>query len=73
MGRAKEIELPIENAFKATVDSITATISEKKLVNPVDLKIEFTEISINKKSLLVIGKRNQKQMSISIATRIIPE
>lgn len=63
----------IDRAFVQVVDAVYKTMIDKKLGSPVDVKLEFKQVGIRKKKFLGFGKSNQKNMSITLATRIIPE
>lgn len=76
MGRRKKTPVPvmgIDKAFINVVDAVSTTIREKNLSNPVDVKLEFKQVGISQKKFLGFGKSNQKNMSITLATRIVPE
>ncbi len=76
MGRKKKVPVPvmgIDQAFINVVDAVATTVREKNLTSPVDIKLEFKQVGINNRRFLGFGKSNQKNLSITLATRIVPE
>lgn len=63
----------IDQAFINVVDAVGITIREKNLTSPVDIKLEFKQVGINNRRFLGFGRSNQKNLSITLATRIVPE
>ncbi len=65
--------MQIDTAFIQVVDAVSTTISKKQLSSPVDIKLEFNQVGINSRKILGFGKSSKKDLTITLATRIVPE
>jgi len=66
-------EIPIAKTFAAIVDEIQSKVNASDMKSAVDLELTFNQVSLDSKGVpLFTRHKEQSQMQIKLATRIIP-
>ncbi|WP_019617199.1 hypothetical protein [Psychromonas ossibalaenae] len=64
---------PIASVFNSVVKGVQDTLNTSRLQSAVDIELNFNQVTISKKGIpLFTKKKEQTEMSIKLATRVIP-
>ena len=63
----------IDEVFSNIVDHVRAQMQAQSLEAPVDIELNFQQVTMSKSSAVFAKRREQSQMEIRLATRIMPK
>jgi len=70
---ATEKASPVADTFASIVGQVQSKIDEKGMKSAVDVELTFNQISLDSKGVpLFTRRKEQSQMQIKLATRIVP-